>query len=274
VKTTAGVLVAGAWLAAAVPAGAQVTGPSRAQAEQRQQRYQITIMERVLEGAVEHGAAMTRDRLQTWLPADMLLNEGAQVRGFRLDGYGVFFDVQVPTLTGTIPWIFRTLDQNELGLDSALKALRQHVDQAGDANLQQALKRIELQVAPVSIPGGAAPTGRASSVATLASSSQAVAQPSSPPVDPILDDPEEAYRLEISDALMNAMLEHSRGLDIGETDWLHIAARRDDGRSRLGMMDPDARTVTIRVRGADLRAFLAGQISREEARQRMEVRVF
>ena len=80
------------------------------------------------------------------MPADMLLTENARARGFRLDGYGVFFDVEVPSLEGTLPWSFRTLDQNDLGIDNALRTLRSFVEAAAanDVNLQQALKRIEL----------------------------------------------------------------------------------------------------------------------------------
>ena len=44
-------------------------------------------------------------------------------------------------------WAVRTLDQNDLGLDSALKQLKAYIEAAGDANSQQALKRVELQVA-------------------------------------------------------------------------------------------------------------------------------
>src|SRR6187431_1964750 len=118
----------------------------------RESRYQIGQIERVLEGAVEHGATVIRDRLQALMPADMLLTENARARGFRLDGYGVFFDVEVPSLEGTLPWSFRTLDQNNLGIDSALRTLRTYVQSAGnDVNLQQALKRVELQVAPMTV---------------------------------------------------------------------------------------------------------------------------
>src|SRR5438552_18534881 len=111
-------------------------------------------MERVLEGAVEHGATVTRDRLKSVLPpGDTLMSgENARARGFRLDGYGVFFDVLVPPFytETTLTWSLRTLDQNDLGLDSALKELRSHIQQSGDANLQQALKRVELQMGPMS----------------------------------------------------------------------------------------------------------------------------
>ena len=119
--------------------------------QQRDQRYQITTMERVLEGAVEHGAKVTRDRMQAVVPAEMLLSDNARVRGYRLEGYGLFFDVAVPMLEGSLTWSFRTLDQNNLGLESALTALRSLVEKSGDTNFEQALKRVELQVAPVSL---------------------------------------------------------------------------------------------------------------------------
>src|SRR5580704_18983870 len=138
-------LVAGA---CAPPASAQ-TLAARVATEQKQSRYQIGVMERVLEGAVEHGVTMTRDRVQALLPAEMqFISENAVVRGFRLEGYGAFFDVVAPSFEGTLPWIVRTLDQNDLGLDSALKSLKAYVEAGGDVNLQQALRRIELQVNP------------------------------------------------------------------------------------------------------------------------------
>ena len=135
---------------AAPPVSAQGQ-QARPTPQQRDQRYQITTMERVLEGAVEHGAKVTRDRMQAVVPAEMLLSDNARVRGYRLEGYGLFFDVAVPMLEGSLTWSFRTLDQNNLGLESALTALRSLVEKSGDTNFEQALKRVELQVAPVSL---------------------------------------------------------------------------------------------------------------------------
>ena len=106
-------------LAIGSPAFAQTARP----VEPRQTHYQIGVMERVLEGAVEHGAALIRDRLQAIAPdapAQMLILDNPRVRGFRLDGYGVFFDVEVPSLNGTLTWSMRTLDQNDLGVQNAL----------------------------------------------------------------------------------------------------------------------------------------------------------
>lgn len=238
----------------------------------REARYQLGQMERLLEGAVEHGATVIRDHLQAIMPADMLLTENARARGFRLDGYGVFFDVEVPSLEGTLPWSFRTLDQNDLGLESALQTLRSYVRSAGnDVNVQQALKRVELQVSPMS--GLATPAQAGNATAVQASATAPARAVSKPAADPVLNNPDEAYRTEIRDALVDAMLEHSRGLAIGANEWLTVAARRSDDRPRLGV-DTDAGTIVLSVRGADLTAFLGGQLSLPEARARIAVRVF
>ena len=51
--------------------------------EQRDSRYQLGMMEGVLEKAVEHGAALMRERLRTVLPAEMLLSRPPRARGIR-----------------------------------------------------------------------------------------------------------------------------------------------------------------------------------------------
>jgi hypothetical protein len=254
-------------------ASGQGSDAMRTQQRLREGRYQIGQMERLLEGAVEHGATVIRDRLQAVMPADMLLTENARARGFRLDGYGVFFDVEVPSLEGTLPWSFRTLDQNDLGLDAALQTLRSYVQSAGnDVNLQQALKRVELQVAPMAGISASQPSTAVAVQASGSAPAPAVAA-ARPMADPVLANPDEAYRTEIREALIDAMLEHSRGLGVGANEWLTVAARRSDDRPRLGI-DTDAGTVVLSVRGADLTAFLSGQLSAKEARDRIEVRVF
>ena len=248
-------------------------------ADQKQARYEIAQMERLLEGAVEHGVANIRDRLQVLGPTELLISDNARVRGFRLDGYGVFFDVVVPSLDTTILWSIRTLDQNSLGLQSALRELEAHVKQAGDVSLEQALRRIELQVDPLLVARTARPARPATPVASgarNAAGSVAAATVDVPQqaADPILANPDEAYRAEVTRALMEALLDHSSSLGIEPSDWLTIAARRNDERPRLAPADTDARTFFIRLRGSDLAAFLARQISREEALKRIEVRVF
>src|SRR5438034_11624697 len=114
-------------VASAASVGAQTNAATAA--EQKQSRYQVGQMERLLEGAVEHGLNMVKDRLQTvaQMPADLLVSDNAHARGFRLEGYGVLFDVSVPTFNASMTWSLRTLDQNDLGLASALQALQNFV---------------------------------------------------------------------------------------------------------------------------------------------------
>ena len=249
-------LVGTAW-----PLSAQ--GPGASTKDQKQSRYQVGVMERVLEGAVEHGVTMTRERLQAVVPSEMqFISENAHVRGFRLDGYGVFFDVIVPSFEGTVPWIVRTLDRNDLGLERALTTLKAHVAADGDASLQQALKRVELQVSPMA-------------VARVAAGGLASAAPvPDPSTDSILADPNGAFRAEVRQAMVDAMLDHSGSLGLAANEWLIVAARRSDDRPHLAPADSDAGTVMLRLRGSDLAAFLARQISRAEAIERIEVRVF
>lgn len=235
--------------------------------EFQESRYQIGQMERLLEGAVEHGATIMRNRLRTVLPADMLLTENARARGFRLQGYGLFFDVEVPSLEGPLPWSFQTLDQSDLGIQTALQTLRSYIQgsAANDVNLQQAMKRVELQVAPMGIvPVSAGAVGRDGNSAPPAPQAELMTQAQA----------NQAYRSTISNALVDAMLEHSRGLGIGPAEWLTVAARGSDTRPRLAPADTEGQTVQISVQGADISAFLGGQLSRDEALKRIQVRVF
>jgi hypothetical protein len=263
--------------AVTMSAGAASAQPSKQSvADQKQARYEIAQMERLLEGAVEHGVANIRDRLQALGPTELLISDNARVRGFRLDGYGVFFDVVVPSLDTTVLWSIRTLDQNLLGLQNALQVIEAHIKQAGDVNLEQALRRIELQVDPLLIARTATPATPVVSGGRSAGGSVAAATVDVPPpaTDPIFANPNEVYRAEVTQALMEALLDHSSALAIEPTEWLTIAAKRNDERPRLAPADTDAQTFVIRLRGSDLTAFLGRQISREEALKRIEVRVF
>ena len=262
-------------------AGAASAQTRQSVAAQKEARYEIAQMERVLEGAVEHGVANIRDRLQALGPAELLISDNARARGFRLDGYGVFFDVVVPSLDTTVLWSIRTLDQNSLGLQSALRELEAHVKRSGDVNLEQALRRIELQMDPLLVARSTAsatlaPASPVGSGARNVTGSVAAAAADTPEqaADPIWANPNEAYRAEVTRALMEALLDHSSSLGIEPSAWLTIAARRNDERPRLAPADTDARTFIIRLQGSDLAAFLARQISREEALKRIEVRVF
>jgi hypothetical protein len=241
----------------------------------KESRYQIGQIERLLEGAVEHGATVIRDRLLAIMPADMLLAENARARGFRLDGYGVFFDVEVPNLEGTVPWSFRTLDQNDLGVDNALQTIRAFIQTNGtkDVAVRQALESLELRVSAPANANVASPS--ASTTRSVSAQASAPALPAAVSNDPILANPNEAYRAAIRTALIEAMLEHTRGLNLAPNEWLTVAARSSDDRPRLAPADAaEGQTNILSIRGSDLAAFLAGQITLEEAEKRVDIRVF
>jgi hypothetical protein len=245
-------------------------------AQQREQRYQIGVMERVLEGAVEHGASIIRDRLDPVLQPQTMLLENARVRGFRIDQYGVFFDVEVPSLEiSTLYSAFRTLDQNGLGLESALKALKSYIDASGNADLEQAIRRIEVQIAPAAQGASTADVSGARTVSRSAALAPATRTTSDEGSLPVLSDPLAAFHAEVMRALSDAMLDHSGPLAIGPDEWLTVAARGIEVRPRIGPPDSSAQTFFVSVRGSDLAAFRAGRLSREDAIKRvLEVRVF
>ena len=275
------VVVTGLAIGAGVPVSAQSVRDREVTRERRpnaareaadQLRYQIGTMERVLENAVEHGASVWRDRLQAIAPVQAMLLDNARVRGYRLDGYGLFFDIDVPSLETTLFSAFRTLDQNGLGVQSALNQLKTYIQAqaANDGNLQQALKRIELQVGPT-----AAATSTAEISASSAGGAAVVqgAPPAADANDPILTNPEEVFRAEVMEAIVDALLDYSARLGIGPEEWLTVGVRRNEVRPRIGL-ETNAPTVIARVRGSDLVAFRAGQLSRDEAIKRVVVQVF
>jgi len=224
----------------------------------------------VLENAVEHGASVWRDRLQALAPVQALLLDNARVRGYRLESYGMFFDIDVPSLDLTLFSAFRTLDQNGLGVQSALSQLKAFVQSQGasDVNVQQALKRLELQVVPAP-PLPDVPAARTSSGSAAVATDAGVIDPN----DPILVNPEEAYRTEVMQAVVDALLDYSAPLGLGADEWLTVGVRRNEVRPRIGL-ESNAQTVVARVRGSDLSAFRSGQLTRDEAIKRVEVRVF
>ena len=171
----------------------------------------------------------------------------------------------------------RTLDQNDLGLESALRPLQSHVKAAGDANLEQALRRVELQVNPVLLARAAVACSAPgpATVSRIWPRADATLTPRRRPIDPILADPNEAYRTEVTPG--------AHGCPAGPQQLARPRASRmaDDRRRVATTSAPGSpRPITTRGRsssgckGSDLAAFLARQITRDEALKRIEVRVF
>lgn len=235
-------------------------------------RYQIRVMEGVLERAVQHGAHVVSAEIREVAPDLVFFSGPARARGFQLEGYGVFFSVDVPAVRRSLVWSFRTLNPDGRQVEQAMASLRRAVEQfqadpRTKRELQQALRLVELQVGPLPAgadveqgqPGAAGRPVEVEQAAATSAAKRAVIAP------------DEAYEAEVKQALVDAMLDYGPPLGIASDQWLTVAARGDQDRTLPGELGDEV-TIVLRVRGGDLQAFRAGRLGRDEARQRVEVR--
>jgi hypothetical protein len=273
VKT--GLLVALTFFVAAPQPPEQPASP-----ELKRRRDQVQMLEGVLTRAVRNGAEDLSRRMQSADPTLLMTTGTARARGFLLEGYGVFFDVDIPALRPSVLWAFRTMDR-DLQVGNALEILRGFVrsvqDSASRSNLEQALKRVELQVGPVSSPREG-PFGQHAAPPGMVAGATVEPEASSAASAAVPDDPNTAYTEAVKMALIDAMLDYSAPMDLGADEWLTIAARDSEGPLLPGEIY-DAVTIVIRVKGSDIAAYAADRSNhskREEIRRRVaaEVRVF
>jgi hypothetical protein len=205
-------------LAAAHQAWAQTTPrATAASTTQREARQQISAFEVALETSVRVGAQMFERRLQESSAANMVMVAGlTRARGFRLEDYGVVFDVEFPSLRRSMVWTMQELERTM--------------------------------------------SGKARQVNDITSTVQ----------------PREIYQTEIANALVNAILDYTSSVGIGADEWLTVAARESVVDRRVLPGDPrdPAITVILRIKGSDLNALRDGQLAREEARKRVEVKQY
>ena len=100
-------------LAAASSASAQSPArPVELTPVQIQARQQIAALEGALENAVHQGTQMLNQRLQASNTDNMVMLAGlTRARGFRLDDYGVVFDVEFPSMRRSMVWSIRELER-------------------------------------------------------------------------------------------------------------------------------------------------------------------
>lgn len=105
--------IAAASLLMAAPAAAQAQAqPVPPTLAQLQVRHAMAALEGVLENAVRYGAQMLDQRLQASSAANMVMLAGmARARGFRLDNYGVVFDVEFPSMRRSMVWSLEQLER-------------------------------------------------------------------------------------------------------------------------------------------------------------------
>ena len=268
-------------------AGASAAQPvqQNAEAEQAKARQKVFMMEGVLERAVQIGVDTLRQRVRTVMPDDTLLLSGAPaVRGFRLEGYGVLFDVEVPALRRSMAWSLRTMNESAAMLARDLAQMRRILqsipDRAARAEFERSLRRVQQQIGPM---GPAAPeltAAQATPGTVTAQSVSATAVTQTAPLPPLpdaqlLQDPSEAYTQEVKSALIDAMVENSGPLGIAPDEWLTLAARDNVQIDRFTPGDPsEVSTIVLRIKGSDLDAYRTGKITLDEVRKRVDVREF
>jgi hypothetical protein len=282
--TTRGFVAALLLVGAALPAGAQnvaSVGALIPNGEQSRARFQIAAMEGVLASAVQLGARRLSQQVQSISPDLLFIAGAARAKGFQLEGYGVFFDVDVPALRRSVAWSFRQLGRTDASIDAAMTTLRRNLalvsDPAARRETEEAIQRLAKIVGPLGAPGGGRPGSAAQTVSTSGGEPVLDGPAPMPTLTPqqaaIIDDPGMAYTNEVKGALIDAMLDYGAPIPIAENEWLTVAARDDN--SRLGSTDPyDSSTILLRIRGADLAAFRAGSLSRADAAAKVEVREY
>ena len=88
-----------------------------------------------------------------------------------------------------------------------------------------------------------------------------------------VEDTGEKYRAAVKLALADAMLDYSKNLDLKPDEWLSVAARGSESALLPGEI-LQLTTVVLRVKGSDLADYLAGRLTKEQAREKVEVRQF
>jgi hypothetical protein len=274
-----------------VATAASAQTPSRqAEVDVVKARQKISMMEGVLERAVANGVDNVMRQFRQIVPvgdSPLMMTGVPHVRGFRLEGFGVFFDVEVPAVRLSMAWALRYMvDQNGLNATMAVDDLRSFVvQQARDPQerekLERAIRRIEAQVGPAQPRANANVNGRsvgATNVAQQVPAPAAGAAPPPAPVDPgVIEDPNEAYTREVKEALIEAMIENSGPIAIGPEEYITVAARDDARTDRLtvpGDAASDLHTIMFRIKGSDLAAFREGRLTLDDARKRVQVKEY
>jgi hypothetical protein len=157
---------------------------------------------------------------------------------------------------------------------NALESLRRAWVGAGGrvrrSRPRTALKRLELQVGPM--PGLADPANAAGPNMIRADGAAHGRSPTSAAVARAARSERGLSRRD-QGALIDAMLEHSRGMNIQPDEWLTVAAHR--GESPLGPSEiVNSSTLVLRIKGSDLALYDADRTARPKSGKRVESREF
>lgn len=186
----------------------------------RDRRKHIFMMEGMFVGAVRGAAQDAADAIPEIGPFGML-SGSLTARGFMLDGYGVFFAVEIP---GVVPSMV------------SLQAQRQRQSQGDREPPPQALRTADTAAA-------------------------------------VAPNPDAQYVDLVKNALIDAMVDYSKPLELQPHEWLTVAAADGDAPLNPALLAQRS-TLVLRVRGSDIADYLAGRLTKDAIRKKVEVRKF
>jgi hypothetical protein len=258
-------------------------------------RDDIRMMESVLTQALQKGAADLARQLRVSEPNSAFVTGTGRARGFILEGYGIFFDVDVPGMKQSVVWSAQMLNLAQEKEAMLQKLASLSPDDPMRRIAVENIRRIDRFMNAVqggavlipTVPNAVAPAQLASpdrvSAANVQPIAEGVASAASPaaPAAPVplaapnaeVKDPNVLYTESGKGALIDAMLRYSGFLKIADQEWLAVAASDSEGPQVPGQLD-DASRILIRIKGSDLSAYQTNKISREEVLKRVEVREY
>ena len=231
-------------------------------------RDDLKMIEGVLTNAVRNGADSLGRQMQISEPGSLIVTGTARARGFMLDGYGAFFIVDVPMMKQSVIW-----STQMLLLQQRRDFLRQFIASNPDGPQR---RQAELMLRNLDRPQGAAPSAVADTTAVAAAQpAPGIAAAQTIPdaaALPEARDPNELYTEAVKSALIEAMVRYGAQLRMGPDEWLTVAAQ--DAEGPMPGQIYDASTIVLRVKGADLAAYQAGTLPKEEVLKKVEIREF
>jgi hypothetical protein len=167
------------------------------------------MMESVLASAVRQGAESLARTMQVNDPGSLIVTSTARARGIVLEGYGIFFDVDVPMMKQSVVWSMQTFLREQQRTQ-----LRQLIENSPDTPARR-LAEQQLRLLDRN-PGSTlpmAPPAADSGIAVAATVNERVDET----VAPALKDPNEQYTEAVKTALIDAMLDYG--------GWPHATAK-------------------------------------------------
>lgn len=246
---------------------------ARAQSEQQSEALdqaklllQLESMEQHLEDAVSRGVDTLEKKLPPLLAGRVFFAGLIQVRGFYLEGYGLFFDVEYPVVRRSILWSIDSMEWLNLRMTDRLQDLRLRMQSMKEGSRREAIQKVILEIE----------TAVQIRASTELSSDDKIGLSFIEQGKEISIDPQELYLKTLTSELTDVIIESSEIVSLRGNEWLTVAAR--DGRSftnRSYWKIPHAfpHTLTLRILGADLLAIRDGKLSSEEARNRVRERM-